>query len=211
MASVERLKNVNGLTSKGADIRILAILLFAALTAGGIKAVQAAPAQSDIHKQEAQQGATTVVDPVQPQNHQETVKPPVENVPVIEPSSTPEPRIETVALTTGKVQLMQQAGIRSQDWPIVDDIVSKESGWNHLIYNRQGSGAFGLCQALPASKMASEGADYKTNPVTQLRWCAVYAHQRYNGWHPAKVFRDCVGRCWQPVFKRYVYKNHTWW
>ncbi|MBX7467270.1 MULTISPECIES: transglycosylase SLT domain-containing protein [Streptomyces] len=57
-------------------------------------------------------------------------------------------------------------------------IVSKESGWNHTATNSS-SGAYGLVQALPASKMASAGADWKTNPATQIKWGLDYMNSRY--------------------------------
>jgi|ERR1017187_5076882 hypothetical protein len=62
---------------------------------------------------------------------------------------------------------------------------TRESGWR-MIWNTTGSGAFGIPQALPASKMASAGADYMTNPDTQIRWGLGYIEQRYvtpcNAW-----------------------------
>ncbi|MFD7342381.1 transglycosylase SLT domain-containing protein [Streptomyces violascens] len=57
-------------------------------------------------------------------------------------------------------------------------IVSQESGWNHTATNSS-SGAYGLVQALPASKMASAGADWKTNPATQIKWGLDYMNSRY--------------------------------
>ncbi|MGW2450284.1 aggregation-promoting factor C-terminal-like domain-containing protein [Streptomyces sp. NPDC001704] len=57
-------------------------------------------------------------------------------------------------------------------------IVSQESGWNHTATNAS-SGAYGLVQALPASKMASAGADWKTNPATQIKWGLDYMNSRY--------------------------------
>lgn len=75
---------------------------------------------------------------------------------------------------------MGLAGISPSDYQYVDYIVEKESRWNPLAQNA--SGAYGLCQALPGSKMASAGADWATNPVTQLRWCNGYATARYGGW-----------------------------
>jgi uncharacterized protein YabE (DUF348 family) len=75
---------------------------------------------------------------------------------------------------------MGLAGISASDYSYVDYIVSKESNWNPLAQNS--SGAYGLCQALPGSKMASAGADWATNPVTQLRWCSGYATGRYGSW-----------------------------
>ena len=50
------------------------------------------------------------------------------------------------------------------------------------------SGAYGLCQALPATKMASAGADWRDNPVTQLKWCHGYAIGRYGTWRAAYNF-----------------------
>lgn len=93
----------------------------------------------------------------------------------------PVTQIEVVGTSiTGIKGDMARAGIAPGDYDYVDYIVSHESGWNPTA--RNGSGAYGLCQALPGSKMASAGADWETNPVTQLRWCAGYAQGRYGSW-----------------------------
>ena len=62
----------------------------------------------------------------------------------------------------------------------------------HLQYTpgaflRCSTGAYGIPQALPGSKMASAGADWETNPVTQIRWMAGYV-SRYGGWQGAINF-----------------------
>lgn len=57
-------------------------------------------------------------------------------------------------------------------------IVSHESGWNMHATNAS-SGAYGLVQALPGSKMASAGSDWKTNPATQIKWGLDYMNSRY--------------------------------
>ncbi|MER7975244.1 transglycosylase SLT domain-containing protein [Streptomyces sp. NPDC005840] len=74
------------------------------------------------------------------------------------------------------------------------NIVSHESGWNVTATNAS-SGAYGLVQALPGSKMASSGSDWKTNPATQIKWGLDYMNSRYgsptaawsfwqaNGWY----------------------------
>jgi len=59
-----------------------------------------------------------------------------------------------------------------------NNIVIKESGWNHTATNPS-SGAYGLVQALPGSKMASAGADWRTNPITQINWGISYMNGRY--------------------------------
>ncbi len=82
---------------------------------------------------------------------------------------------------------MALAGIAPGDFEYVDYIVSKESRWNPLAKNAS-SGAYGLCQALPGSKMASAGSDWESNPVTQLRWCNGYATSRYGSWAAAYAY-----------------------
>ena len=83
---------------------------------------------------------------------------------------------------------MAAAGISSSDYGYVEFIISHESGWGYTKYNYSGSGAYGLCQALPGSKMASAGDDWQTNPITQLRWCNGYAVGRYGSWANAYSF-----------------------
>ncbi|MER7583445.1 transglycosylase SLT domain-containing protein, partial [Kitasatospora sp. NPDC097691] len=57
-------------------------------------------------------------------------------------------------------------------------IVKRESGWDYTATNKS-SGAYGLVQALPGSKMASAGADWRTNPSTQIKWGLDYMNSRY--------------------------------
>lgn len=59
------------------------------------------------------------------------------------------------------------------------NIISRESGWSVTAENPDG--AYGLPQAYPAWKMASAGADWRTNPLTQLRWMRAYVDERYGG------------------------------
>ncbi|MFJ3221664.1 transglycosylase SLT domain-containing protein [Kitasatospora sp. NPDC086801] len=66
-------------------------------------------------------------------------------------------------------------------------IISHESGWNVTATNPS-SGSYGLGQALPASKMASAGADWKTNPSTQIKWSLDYMNTRYGSPNAAWSF-----------------------
>ncbi|GAA0703739.1 hypothetical protein GCM10009536_41520 [Streptomyces thermocarboxydus] len=66
----------------------------------------------------------------------------------------------------------------SAEFQCFSKIVSHESGWNPQATNAS-SGAYGLVQALPASKMASAGSDWKTNPATQIKWGLDYMKDRY--------------------------------
>ncbi|MFF7542721.1 transglycosylase SLT domain-containing protein [Streptomyces canus] len=73
-------------------------------------------------------------------------------------------------------------------------IVEHESGWDVDAMNSS-SGAYGLVQALPGSKMATAGSDWKTNAKTQIKWGLDYMNSRYgsptaawsfwqaNGWY----------------------------
>jgi hypothetical protein len=73
-------------------------------------------------------------------------------------------------------QMLAAMGWASQ-WPAFNSIVMAESGWR--VNAQNASGAYGIPQALPASKMASAGADWQTNGVTQLRWMMGYLKARW--------------------------------
>ncbi|MFJ8541975.1 transglycosylase SLT domain-containing protein [Streptomyces sp. NPDC093586] len=68
----------------------------------------------------------------------------------------------------------------SAEYQCFSKIVEHESGWNVNATNAS-SGAYGLVQALPGSKMASAGSDWKTNPATQIKWGLDYMKDRYGG------------------------------
>ena len=76
-------------------------------------------------------------------------------------------------------------GWTENDFNCLVKLVEKESSWNPNAVNKS-SGAAGLFQALPASKMASEGSDYMTNYKTQVKWGLKYIKNRYgtpsNAW-----------------------------
>ena len=86
-----------------------------------------------------------------------------------------------------KSDWMRAAGISDSDFGYVDYIISHESGWDYRAVNRS-SGAYGLPQSLPGVKLASAGADWRDNPVTQLRWADNYAVGRYGSWEAAYYF-----------------------
>ena len=69
-------------------------------------------------------------------------------------------------------------GLRLTEWGDLVRLWNRESGWNYRATNPS-SGAYGIPQSLPADKMASAGADWKTNPFTQIRWGLGYIRQRY--------------------------------
>ncbi|MFB7669541.1 transglycosylase SLT domain-containing protein [Kitasatospora sp. NPDC056138] len=66
-------------------------------------------------------------------------------------------------------------------------IIAHESSWRVTATNPS-SGAYGLAQALPGSKMASAGADWRTNPKTQIAWALSYMNSRYGSPNAAWAF-----------------------
>ncbi|MEV0218121.1 transglycosylase SLT domain-containing protein [Streptomyces sp. NPDC050704] len=71
-------------------------------------------------------------------------------------------------------------------------IVEHESGWDVDATNSS-SGAYGLVQALPASKMASAGSDWKTSAATQIEWGLDYMNDRYGSPVEAWAFWQANG------------------
>lgn len=69
----------------------------------------------------------------------------------------------------------------------------KESGWNVYAHNRS-SGAYGIPQSLPGSKMASVGADWATNPATQITWGLGYIQNRYGT--PCGAWNASLAKGW---------------
>jgi hypothetical protein len=71
-----------------------------------------------------------------------------------------------------------RAGLSAQQWSCLSSLWQQESKFLTTARNSR-SGAYGIPQALPASRMASAGADWRTNPVTQIRWGLSYISTRY--------------------------------
>jgi hypothetical protein len=73
----------------------------------------------------------------------------------------------------------------------LQDIWNRESGWRYDAENP--SGAYGIPQALPGSKMASAGADWQTDPATQIRWGLGYIKSIYGNPCSAWAFEEANG------------------
>jgi resuscitation-promoting factor RpfB len=89
--------------------------------------------------------------------------------------------------------LLSSYGFATSQWSCLDALWERESGW---IYDAENaSGAYGIPQALPGSKMASAGPDWETDPTTQINWglgyiqstygtpCAAWDHEEADGWY----------------------------
>ena len=89
--------------------------------------------------------------------------------------------------------LLSSFGFAKSQWGCLDDLWERESGWVDTAENA--SGAYGIPQALPGSKMASAGPDWQTNPTTQIKWglgyiksvystpCGAWSHEEADGWY----------------------------
>jgi hypothetical protein len=69
----------------------------------------------------------------------------------------------------------------------------RESGWRTYAQNKS-SGAYGIPQALPGNKMASVASDWRTNPITQVRWGLRYIRGRYGT--PCNAWRAFLNKGW---------------
>ena len=89
--------------------------------------------------------------------------------------------------------LLASYGFSTSQWGCLDDLWQRESGWAYNAENA--SGAYGIPQALPGSRMASAGSDWQTDPTTQIKWgltyikdtygtpCGAWDHEESDGWY----------------------------
>jgi len=89
--------------------------------------------------------------------------------------------------------VINKYGWSEHDFQCLVNLWERESGWNPNSHNKS-SGAHGIPQSLPASKMASEGADYYTNGYTQIRWGLKYIKGRYGS--PANAWSHFQSKNW---------------
>ncbi|MEY9929960.1 hypothetical protein ABH926_004602 [Catenulispora sp. GP43] len=101
------------------------------------------------------------------------------------PTSTPTPTATPTQKPTtpsggsyGSAYAIAQSIVPSGQFACFANIIERESGWNVHATNPS-SGAYGLGQALPGSKMASAGSDWENNPTTQIKWTLSYMDSRY--------------------------------
>jgi hypothetical protein len=126
-----------------------------------------------------------------------------QNTGTAQPTASAQPAPSATAsaapVASGSPQQIAQAMLGSFGWSssqfsCLDPLWAHESGWSVAAYNA-GSGAYGIPQALPGSRMASAGPDWQTNAATQIRWgleyikgtygspCAAWDHEQATGWY----------------------------
>ena len=92
-------------------------------------------------------------------------------------------------------ELAAEYGWGDDQWSCLVSLWIGESNWDYSATNSS-SGAYGIPQSLPASKMASAGPDWKTNPVTQMEWGMDYIKTSYGDPCGAKAFWDSNDPHW---------------
>ncbi|ULR52211.1 transglycosylase SLT domain-containing protein [Streptomyces deccanensis] len=90
------------------------------------------------------------------------------------------------------VQAIARQIVPGGQFTCFSNIVDHESDWNYKAVNPS-SGAYGLVQAYPGSKMSSAGADWRTNPATQIKWGLNYMNERYGSPCDAWAFWQANG------------------
>lgn len=96
--------------------------------------------------------------------------------------------------TVAQQVMSETYGWGADQFACLDALWTRESNWDHTAQNPS-SGAYGIPQSLPGHKMASHGADWQTNPVTQIRWgldyisqvyrtpCSAWGHSQAHSWY----------------------------
>ncbi|WP_236014670.1 phospholipase [Microbacterium stercoris] len=98
------------------------------------------------------------------------------------------------AKATAQAMAAERYGWGGDQFGCLESLWTKESGWNYQASNPS-SGAYGIPQSLPGSKMATVGADWQTNATTQIAWgldyiqraygtpCAAWGHSQATNWY----------------------------
>jgi len=89
-----------------------------------------------------------------------------------------DPDTATTPREIGQQIAANKYGWTGSQWTCYDLLIKSESNWVVTATNPS-SGAYGIPQSLPGSKMATEGADWRTNPATQIRWGLRYVKEVY--------------------------------
>jgi hypothetical protein len=116
--------------------------------------------------------------------------------PAVPPAAAPAAVLPAIVGTPKQMAyaIAVRDGLDAAQWSCLSQLWQQESKFETSARNVR-SGAFGIPQALPASRMASAGADWRTNPVTQIRWglsyiqtrygtaCTAWSHWKRHGWY----------------------------
>jgi hypothetical protein len=155
----------------------------AAAKAAAAKAAAAKAAAAKAAAQQAAQQQAAAQQATQQQTAQQTTT--AQQPAASAPSGSPQQIAQ---------QMLSQFGWSSGQFSCLQPLWALESGWNVYASNPS-SGAYGIPQALPGSKMASAGPDWQSDAATQIRWgltyiqgtygspCAAWSHEEADGWY----------------------------
>jgi len=142
-------------------------------------AVPAGPVNATGHAEASRVGPASPQDPASPVS----LVSPASLVSLVSPAGAARGSIVLLAAARTPRQIAQAMmpsfhwSVRSQ-FKYLNWLWARESGWNKYAYNPY-SGAYGIPQALPGSKMASAGPNWRSNAATQIRWGLRYIKARY--------------------------------
>jgi len=168
--------------AKAAAQKAAAAKAAAAQKAAAAKAAAAKAAQQQAAAQQAAQQQAAAQQAAQQQAAQQTA---AQQPAASAPSGSPQQIAE---------QMLSQFGWSSGQFSCLQPLWALESGWN-IYASNPSSGAYGIPQALPGSKMASAGPDWQSDAATQIRWgltyiqgtygspCAAWSHEEADGWY----------------------------
>jgi hypothetical protein len=153
---------------------------------GAVLVAQQAVAQAAARQRAAERAAAAAAaQQAQQQQAQQQAQQPAASQAAPAPSGSP----QQIAMG-----MLGSYGWSSGQFSCLDSLWNLESGWNVYATNPS-SGAYGIPQALPGSKMASAGPDWQSDAATQIRWglgyiqalygspCGAWAHEEADGWY----------------------------
>ncbi len=155
-------------------------------------------------RQEGSTGSKLITYQIELENNVEISRTKVQELINKQPVTRVVARGQAISIPADKTQIMSAAGLSPGDYPYALYIINHENGlWCPTRWQGQSHCppyyepihnpsdpyvGYGLCQSTPAIKMASFGDDWKTNVVTQMKWCHDYAVGRYGSWAAAYEF-----------------------
>lgn len=134
------------------------------------------PPHKALADNQPKRAAVTPVATPQPQPAAQSEQPPETPAPVSQPTAPPAPA--PVAPTPTDPKAYAASVLDATQYGCLISLWNGESGWNVYATNAS-SGAYGIPQALPGGKMATAGADWQTNGVTQVIWGLSYIASSY--------------------------------
>lgn len=157
------------------------------------------PRGQTVEKEPGVPGKRVVTYEVKLENGQEVSRTKIQEITTIEPARRVIARGTKVIVSnpSDNVKLGEQMaaarGWSGEQWYCLYSLWQKESGWNTTSGNPS-SGAYGIPQSLPGSKMATAGADWATNPATQISWGLGYIARGYG--NPCGAWASSQSRGW---------------